>query len=36
MRGYLQRTPQGRTAMPAAYRKLGATPPAASGDLFAR
>ncbi|MFM8887781.1 MAG: Holliday junction branch migration DNA helicase RuvB, partial [Chthoniobacterales bacterium] len=24
MRGYLQRTPQGRTAMPAAYRKLGA------------
>jgi len=36
MRGYLQRTPQGRTAMPAAYRKLGATPPAGSGDLFAQ
>ena len=36
MRGYLQRTPQGRTAMPAAYRKLGAAPPAASGDLFAQ
>lgn len=36
MRGYLQRTPQGRTAMPAAYRKLGAVPPAESGDLFNR
>ncbi|MFM8684219.1 MAG: Holliday junction branch migration DNA helicase RuvB [Chthoniobacterales bacterium] len=36
MRGYLQRTPQGRTAMPAAYRKLGAALPAASGDLFAQ
>lgn len=36
MRGYLQRTPQGRTAMPAAYRKLGTAPPAASGDLFAQ
>jgi Holliday junction DNA helicase RuvB len=36
MRGYLQRTPQGRTAMPAAYRKLGAARPAsaATGDLF--
>ena len=36
MRGYLQRTPQGRTAMPVAYRKLGAVPPSASGDLFAQ
>jgi Holliday junction DNA helicase RuvB len=35
MRGYLQRTSQGRTAMPAAYRKLGAVPPDAPGDLFA-
>jgi Holliday junction DNA helicase RuvB len=36
MRGYLQRTTQGRTAMPAAYRKLGAVPPSAPGDLFAQ
>lgn len=36
MRGYLQRTPQGRTAMPAAYYKLGSAPPAESGDLFNR
>jgi len=37
MRGYLQRTPQGRTAMPAAYNKLGVKPPASAastGDLF--
>lgn len=36
MRGYLQRTPQGRTAMPSAYRKLGTVPtaPGATGDLF--
>ena len=37
MRGYLQRTPQGRTAMPAAYDKLGLKRPsqtAATGDLF--
>jgi holliday junction DNA helicase RuvB len=36
MRGYLHRTPQGRVAMPAAYTKLGATPPvtAAQSDLF--
>ncbi len=36
MRGYLQRTPQGRVAMPAAYKKLGAPLPAkaATGDLF--
>lgn len=38
MRGYLQRTPQGRTAQPAAYQKLGAPLPAkaATGDLFNR
>ncbi len=36
MRGYLQRTPQGRVAMPSAYAKLGATPPvtAAQPELF--
>ncbi len=37
MRGYLQRTPQGRTAMAAAYDKLGVKPPArtgTTGDLF--
>jgi Holliday junction DNA helicase RuvB len=38
MRGYLQRTPQGRVAMASAYAKLGATPPAAIAaaqpDLF--
>ncbi|MFM7374380.1 MAG: Holliday junction DNA helicase RuvB C-terminal domain-containing protein, partial [Chthoniobacterales bacterium] len=36
MRGYLQRTPQGRTAMPAAYRKLGVAAPVsgATVDLF--
>lgn len=27
LRGYLKRTPRGRVAMPAAYRKLGAPPP---------
>ncbi|HKW83956.1 MAG TPA: Holliday junction branch migration DNA helicase RuvB, partial [Burkholderiaceae bacterium] len=33
--GYLQRTPRGRVATPAAYRHLGITPPrAAGGDLF--
>lgn len=38
MRGYLQRTPQGRIAQPAAYQKLGAPLPAkaATGDLFNR
>ena len=30
--GYLQRTPRGRVATPAAYRHLGVTPPKASGD----
>jgi len=36
MRGYLQRTPQGRAAMPAAYRKLGVASPVSgtTGDLF--
>jgi len=33
--GYLQRTPRGRVATPAAYRHLGLTPPRAiGGDLF--
>jgi Holliday junction DNA helicase RuvB len=33
--GYLQRTPRGRVATPAAYRHLGVTPPRLSGaDLF--
>ena len=34
--GYLQRTPRGRIATPAAYRHLGVTPPKAAGaaDLF--
>ena len=27
MQGYLKRTPRGRVAMPAAYRKLGLIPP---------
>ena len=27
MRGYLQRTPQGRVALPLAHQKLGAPPP---------
>lgn len=38
MQGYLKRTPQGRVALPPAYRKLGLKPPAAlvapQGDLF--
>ena len=33
--GYLQRTPRGRIATPAAFRHLGLTPPAATaGELF--
>jgi holliday junction DNA helicase RuvB len=33
--GYLQRTPRGRVATPAAYRHLGVTPPKVAGaDLF--
>ena len=34
MQGYLKRTPQGRVAMPAAYRKLGVAVPSREGDLF--
>ena len=34
MQGYLKRTPQGRVAMPAAYRKLGVAPPKRDSDLF--
>lgn len=34
MQGYLKRTPQGRVAMPAAYRKLGITAPRREGELF--
>lgn len=34
MQGYLKRTPQGRVALPAAYRKLGLTQPTREGDLF--
>lgn len=35
MQGYLKRTPRGRVAMPAAYRKLGLVPPAqAQAELF--
>lgn len=35
MQGYLKRTPQGRVALPAAYRKLGVNAPKREGDLFA-
>ncbi|MEO6741770.1 MAG: Holliday junction DNA helicase RuvB C-terminal domain-containing protein, partial [Chthoniobacteraceae bacterium] len=34
MQGYLKRTPQGRVAMPLAYKKLGLTAPKRDGDLF--
>jgi Holliday junction DNA helicase RuvB len=34
MQGYLKRTPQGRVAMPAAYRKLGVSPGKREGELF--
>jgi holliday junction DNA helicase RuvB len=34
MQGYLKRTPQGRVALPPAYRKIGVTPPKAAGELF--
>ncbi|RYZ51058.1 MAG: Holliday junction branch migration DNA helicase RuvB [Sphingobacteriales bacterium] len=34
MQGYLKRTPQGRVALPPAYRKLGLKEPRAVGDLF--
>lgn len=32
LKGFLKRTPRGRSALPAAYRKLGATPPRNSID----
>ena len=32
MQGYLQRTPRGRMAMPSAYQKIGAPPPARPPD----
>jgi Holliday junction DNA helicase RuvB len=32
--GYLQRTPRGRMATPAAYRHLGVMPPASANELF--
>src|SRR5204863_3938356 len=35
MQGYLKRTPQGRVAMPAAYKKLGISTPGREGELFA-
>ncbi len=34
MQGYLKRTPQGRVAMPATYRKLGLSAPKRNGELF--
>jgi Holliday junction DNA helicase RuvB len=34
MQGYLKRTPQGRVAMPAAYRKLGISHTKREGELF--
>ncbi len=34
MQGYLKRTPQGRVAMPLAYKKLGLKGPKREGDLF--
>ena len=34
MQGYLKRTPQGRVALPAAYRKLGISAPSRENELF--
>jgi len=34
MQGYLKRTPQGRVALPPAYRKMGLKEPRREGDLF--
>jgi Holliday junction DNA helicase RuvB len=34
MQGYLKRTPQGRVALPPAYRKMGVQAPRREGDLF--
>jgi Holliday junction DNA helicase RuvB len=36
MQGYIKRTPQGRVAMPAAYKKLGITAPGRDGELFGK
>ncbi len=34
MQGYLKRTPQGRVALPPAWRKVGVTPTKRAGELF--
>jgi len=34
MQGFLKRTPRGRVALPAAYRKIGASPNAQQGELL--
>ncbi|MEO1857332.1 MAG: Holliday junction branch migration DNA helicase RuvB [Rubritalea sp.] len=34
MQGFIKRTPRGRVAMPAAYKKIGATPTKAQGELL--
>jgi Holliday junction DNA helicase RuvB len=34
MQGYLKRTPQGRVALPPAYRKVGVAVPSKAGELF--
>lgn len=34
MQGYLKRTPQGRVALPPAYRKVGVAVPSRAGELF--
>jgi Holliday junction DNA helicase RuvB len=34
MQGYLKRTPQGRVALPSAYRKLGISAPSRENELF--
>ena len=34
MQGYLKRTPQGRVALPPAYRKVGVPVPSRAGELF--
>jgi Holliday junction DNA helicase RuvB len=34
MQGYIKRTPQGRVAMPIAFKKLGVTAPRREGELF--
>jgi Holliday junction DNA helicase RuvB len=34
MQGYIKRTPQGRVALPLAYKKLGIAAPKRLGELF--